>query len=91
MIAKLIVHAPDRAAAYTAVSDALGEVRVAGPATNEVLLKAIVDHAAFRAGGFDTGFIAKHLEELAPPPSDTPAEIAALATLAELTRETLKI
>ena len=90
MIAKLIVHAPDRAAACTAVSGALGEVRVAGPATNEEFLKAIVDHAAFRAGGFDTGFIAKHLEELAPPPSDTPAEITALAALAELTRETLE-
>lgn len=88
MIAKIIAHAPDRAAACTALSDALGEVRVAGPATNEAFLKAIVDHPDFRAGGFDTGFIAKHLSALAPPALDTPKPIIALAALAELSRGT---
>ncbi|CAN0501817.1 unnamed protein product, partial [Discosporangium mesarthrocarpum] len=51
MIAKIIAHAPDRAAACTALSEALGEVRVAGPETNEIFLRAIVDHPDFRAGG----------------------------------------
>ncbi len=86
MIAKMIAHAPDRATACAALSDALGEVRVAGPATNVAFLKAIVDHPEFRAGGFDTGFIARHLAELAVAPTETPARIVALAALAELTR-----
>lgn len=86
MIAKIIAHAPDRTAACTVLSDALGEVRVAGPATNEVFLKAIVDHPDFRAGGFDTGFIAKHLTALAPAAPDTPKPLYSLAALAELTR-----
>ena len=87
MIAKIIACGPDRAAACAMLSDALGEVRVAGPATNEVFLRAIVDHPDFRAGGFDTGFIAQHLDALAPPAPDITAPVMALAALAELTRD----
>ena len=87
MIAKIIVHGADREAARTVLSDALGDIRIAGPATNEVFLKAIVDHEEFRSGGFDTGFIARHLVSLAPAPAPVDAQIAALAALAELTRD----
>lgn len=86
MIAKVIVYAEDRAAACMAMSDALSDVRVAGPATNEMFLKAIVDHAEFRSGGFDTGFIARNIADLAPAPGAVPESIVALAALAELTR-----
>ena len=88
MIAKLIVHGADREAACAVLSGALADIRVAGPATNEVFLKAIVDHPEFRAGAFDTGFVARHLGDLAPAPLAVDPEIVALAALAELTRAT---
>jgi 3-methylcrotonyl-CoA carboxylase alpha subunit len=88
MIAKIIVQAPDREAACAAMSDALSEVRVAGPATNEKFLRAIVDHPEFRAGGFDTGFIARTLDELAPSSDAVPDWVMALGAAAELTRVT---
>ena len=86
MIAKIITTGADRDGACEAMYAALGAVQVAGPATNEQFLKAIVDHAEFRSGGFDTGFIARHLEQLAPAPEPPPAEIVTLAALAELSR-----
>lgn len=86
MIAKIIAHGPDRASACLALSDALGQVRIVGPATNEVFLQAITDHPVFRAGAFDTGFIAANLETLAPPAIETTEAVAALAALAELMR-----
>ena len=86
MIAKVIAHAPDRAAACAALSGVLGAVRVAGPATNEQFLKAIADHPVFREGAFDTGFIAKYLCNLAPSEPGNSAKIIALAALSELLR-----
>jgi 3-methylcrotonyl-CoA carboxylase alpha subunit len=86
MIAKVIVQAPDRAAACAAMSEALSEIRIAGPATNEMFLRAIIDHAAFRSGGFDTGFIARSLDDLAPSDDAVPDWIMALGAAAELTR-----
>jgi 3-methylcrotonyl-CoA carboxylase alpha subunit len=86
MIAKVIVYAAERDGACKAMSDALSDVRIAGPATNEAFLKAIIDHAEFRDGGFDTGFIARNIADLAPPTAPVPEHIVALAALAELTR-----
>jgi len=86
MIAKIIVQAPDREAACTAMSEALAEIRIAGPATNETFLRAIVDHREFRAGGFDTGFIARTLDDLAPSDAAVPDWITAIGAAAELTR-----
>ena len=86
MIAKIIVRAPDRDAACRALFDALSEIRIAGPKTNEHFLKAIIDHPEFCAGGFDTGFIARHVDGLAPPVGAVPEKIVALAAFAELTR-----
>ena len=86
MIAKIIDQAPDREAACAAMSDALAEIRIAGPATNETFLRSIVDHAEFRTGGFDTGFIARTLDGLAPSDDAAPDWIVALGAAAELTR-----
>ena len=85
MIAKLIAHGPDRGTACTRLSAALGGVRIAGPATNEAFLKAIVDHPDFRAGGVDTGFLAAQLDSLVSA-TEPPDEIVLLAAMAELTR-----
>jgi 3-methylcrotonyl-CoA carboxylase alpha subunit len=64
MIAKLIVHGPDRATALRRLSRALAETRVAGTVTNLAFLKRLADHPGFAAGRVDTGLIARDLEAL---------------------------
>ncbi|MGB0631027.1 MAG: acetyl/propionyl/methylcrotonyl-CoA carboxylase subunit alpha [Alphaproteobacteria bacterium] len=86
MIAKIIATGDSREDACKTMSAALGSVRIVGPATNESFLKAIVDHAAFRTGGLDTGFIARHIADLASADESPPSEIVTLAALAELSR-----
>lgn len=86
MIAKIIATGIDRAGACDTMSDALGEVRIAGPATNERFLKAIIDHPEFRAGGFDTGLIAGQMTDLTPSDESPPTDLVTLAALAELSR-----
>jgi 3-methylcrotonyl-CoA carboxylase alpha subunit len=57
-LAKLIVHAPDRAAAIARLMRALREYAVLGPTTNLPYLLRIAEHPAFRAGDTTTGFVA---------------------------------
>ncbi|HZT47741.1 MAG TPA: acetyl-CoA carboxylase biotin carboxylase subunit [Hyphomicrobiaceae bacterium] len=73
MIAKLIAHGPDRAAAIATLSQALEETAVAGPKTNAAFLHALLAHAAFRSGEMDTGLIARELATLAPASFDAKA------------------
>jgi 3-methylcrotonyl-CoA carboxylase alpha subunit len=60
LLAKVIVHARDRAAAVEAMADALDRTRLTGVASNLDLLAAIVDEPAFRAGDLSTGVRAEH-------------------------------
>src|SRR3954447_1585029 len=64
MIAKVIAHGSDRTQALERLATALGDTIVVGPHANAAFLKALVSHAEFRAGEFDTGFIDRHLAEL---------------------------
>lgn len=84
MIAKIISYGADRDTAADTLSEALSRVRIAGPATNEAFLRAIVDHPEFRAGGFDTSFLARNMDDLVPPAAETPDDLLALAALAVL-------
>jgi 3-methylcrotonyl-CoA carboxylase alpha subunit len=77
MIAKLIVHGPDRATALRLLAAALGRCAVVGVQTNLALLRGIATAADFAAGDFDTGFIARHPALLAPTPEPDAAVIAA--------------
>ncbi len=79
MIAKLIVHGPDRPTALSRLEAALAECAVVGVQTNLALLGAIAGHPAFRAADFDTGFIARHPEVLDADPTPPQAAIAAAA------------
>jgi len=54
LLAKLIVHAPTRAAAVESLGRALNETEVWGLETNRAFLAAIVADAAFRAGAATT-------------------------------------
>jgi 3-methylcrotonyl-CoA carboxylase alpha subunit len=80
MIAKLIVHGADRAAAVRRLGAALAQYQVAGVQTNLRLLRAVAGHAAYRAAELDTGFIARHAGTvLAVQPPPPPVAIAAAA------------
>jgi 3-methylcrotonyl-CoA carboxylase alpha subunit len=73
MIAKLIAHGPDRAAAVARLSEALEQTAVAGPRTNAAFLHALLAHPAFRSGEMETGLIGRELATLAPAGLDTKA------------------
>ncbi|WP_337876437.1 biotin carboxylase N-terminal domain-containing protein [Elioraea sp.] len=83
MIAKVIAHGADRAAALRRLAAALAEIRIDGIATNLDLLRRVVGHPAFHAGDLSTGFIAAHADDLlaAPRPVPDRALIAAAAAL----------
>ena len=79
MIAKLIVHGPDRPTALRRLTRALADYAVVGVQTNLALLRAIAAHPDFAAGAFDTGFIGHHPAVLAVPPFDRRLVLAAAA------------
>jgi propionyl-CoA carboxylase alpha chain len=60
MIAKLIVHGVDRADAIEKMVDALNGFVIRGVSSNIGFQSALLAHPDFRAGRFNTGFIAQH-------------------------------
>ncbi|HUV21777.1 MAG TPA: biotin carboxylase N-terminal domain-containing protein [Gammaproteobacteria bacterium] len=64
MIAKLVVHGPDRATALARLNYALRQYQILGPSTNLDFLRRLVALPAFRAADFDTGFIPAHHGQL---------------------------
>jgi 3-methylcrotonyl-CoA carboxylase alpha subunit len=82
MIAKLIVWDGTRAAALRRLRRALAAYELAGLATNLAFLGRVASHPAFVDGAIDTGFIARHRDELVPAPLPPPDEIVAAAALA---------
>ena len=83
MIAKIIVHGPDRAAALRQLATTLDACRIAGCTTNVAFLAALARHAGFAAGHVDTGLIGRDLPQLTERPA-MPDEAPALAALAAL-------
>jgi 3-methylcrotonyl-CoA carboxylase alpha subunit len=89
MIAKLIVHGADRAAAVRRLSAALRDYEIVGVQTNLALLRGIAADSDFAGGLLDTGFIGRHGDLLRAPPADEATQIrvlsaAALSVLARL-------
>ena len=62
LIAKIIAHGPDRAAAVATLRRALGRTRVAGIRTNLPFHQAVLADPEFQAGGMDTGYLPRFLE-----------------------------
>ena len=78
MIAKIIAHGADRAAALDRLAGALRIFEAAGITTNLPFLSGLVAHPKFRAGGIDTGFIERELDTLlARGPTPDPVLAAA--------------
>lgn len=66
MIAKLLVHAPDRATAHRRMAYALRHLTCLGTTTNRDFLRRVVEHPEFQAGAYDTHFLDRH-PQLAKP------------------------
>jgi acetyl-CoA carboxylase biotin carboxylase subunit len=67
MIAKLIVHADDRATAIARMARALAEYEVKGIRTNLAFLHSVILHPGFGRGGYDTGFLDQYASEILAP------------------------
>ena len=61
LVAKVIVHAHDRAQALTRMSGALANCRIAGVPVNTPLHVEILSDPEFRRGGVDTQYLARRL------------------------------
>jgi propionyl-CoA carboxylase alpha chain len=83
MLAKVIAHAPDRAAAAASLATMLRQDAVGGVVTNVRTLVAILTSEAFLAGDTTTAFLDEHPEVLAPLPPESVVrqQLAALGSL----------
>jgi propionyl-CoA carboxylase alpha chain len=82
MIAKLVTHAPDRARAIAAQSDALDAFAIDGIRHNIPFLAALMAHKRWQAGKVSTGFIAEEFPDgfhPSPPTGDVTIVLAAAA------------
>jgi propionyl-CoA carboxylase alpha chain len=81
MIAKLVTHAPSRAAAIEAQSTALDAFYVDGIRHNIPFLSALMNHPRWREGKLSTGFIAEEFPRgfsAQPPSGEIARRIAAV-------------
>ncbi|MBA3943765.1 MAG: acetyl-CoA carboxylase biotin carboxylase subunit [Herpetosiphonaceae bacterium] len=82
MLAKLIVYAPDRAAAIRRMQQALHDYAVVGLTTNIPLLQHIIADPAFAAGDTFTDFLTVNpIADALAAPHPTPFEVIVLAAL----------
>ncbi|WP_427965370.1 carboxyl transferase domain-containing protein [Altererythrobacter sp.] len=70
LLGKVIAHAENFVSASSLLSQALRELRVNGVTTNVPLLRNILVHPDFIAGGYDTRFIGDNLPRLLEPLGD---------------------
>ena len=82
LLAKIIVHAPDRPAAVRRMQTALRETVALGVRTNLDFLQAVLAHPVFQAGEATTRFIERHLDGWGPD-GEVPLEALAAAALIE--------
>ncbi len=82
LLAKVIAHGADRAAALGRLDRALADLRVVGPTTNAAYLRALLARPEVHAGELDTELI-ERLGEAVAPPAPT-ADLASLAVVALL-------
>jgi 3-methylcrotonyl-CoA carboxylase alpha subunit len=83
MIAKVIVHGPNRDVALARLRAALAGAEVAGTVTNLAFLGALARHEGFGRGDVDTGLIARDIDALTEAAEALPRH-AVLAGMAAL-------
>ncbi len=82
LLAKVIAHGPDRAAALARLDRALAGLRVVGPTTNAAYLRALLARPEVRAGELDTELIERLGDAVSVPP--VAADLAGRAVAALL-------
>jgi 3-methylcrotonyl-CoA carboxylase alpha subunit len=87
MLAKLVAWGEDREQARQRLLSMLEETCVGGFANNLAFLRRVLAHPAFADAELDTGFIARHQEQLLPAVSELPAAFWQLAAEAWLHSE----
>ncbi|SDA98255.1 acetyl/propionyl/methylcrotonyl-CoA carboxylase subunit alpha [Sinorhizobium sp. NFACC03] len=86
LIAKLIVHGPNRSAALVKLESALKACRIGGTVTNLDFLARLAAEPDFRAGHPDTGLIDRSIDQLTATkaPSDAALALAAIVSTGAL-------
>ena len=79
LLAKVIAHGGDRAAALDALAKALAETEVLGVRTNVAFLRALLAHPAMREGRMHTDLVEHDLSQLVALPEVAPDEAYAVA------------
>jgi acetyl-CoA carboxylase biotin carboxylase subunit len=82
LLSKLICWGADRSEAIARMHRALGEYRILGIPTTVGFHRAVMEDDAFRAGTFDTGFVAGLLERTTEPTDGLRMEDIAIAAAA---------
>jgi acetyl-CoA/propionyl-CoA carboxylase biotin carboxyl carrier protein len=77
MLAKVIVHAPDRPTALGRLRLALGRIAILGVTTNTGFLRRLLADPEVAAGDLDTGLVERRAEALATPEGEQAAVDAA--------------
>jgi acetyl-CoA carboxylase biotin carboxylase subunit len=80
MLAKLIVHAPDRPAAIATMQRALAELVIVGVATNVPFQRRLLADPDFIAGAIDIQFLERRPDLLGVPSTDAEVVQFAIAT-----------
>jgi acetyl-CoA carboxylase biotin carboxylase subunit len=73
LLGKIMVWGEDRAEAIARMRRALTECIVVGPATTVAFQEQILAHPAFVQGEVDTGFLARHMDDLVAAATGKPA------------------
>ena len=82
MLAKLIIHAEDRAGAINKASRALEKLCLLGLTTNLDFLGRVLAHGAFVDGSISTSFLRQHGDDLkAPSPGEAQRDRVLIAAL----------
>jgi acetyl/propionyl-CoA carboxylase alpha subunit len=81
LLAKLMVHAPDRASALARLRRALDETLVGGLQTDLGFHRWLVDHPGFVDGDYHTGLIAEDWTDAVAAPSADDLALAAVAAI----------
>ncbi len=63
LVAKLIVHGPDRSAAVTKMQQALSRCEIGGITTNLAMHAELMEQEEFAAGGFTTAYFPRFLDQ----------------------------
>ena len=79
MLAKVIAHGPDRAAALAGLDRALAQTAVLGVVTNIDFLRFLLADADVAAGRLDTGLLDRRVGDYSAPVTDDATLIAAAA------------